>query len=55
MENEREKALLEALTALCRRCEMRAVEAGRVLCPFRSISNDYCADYEKLRDLIDKL
>ena len=55
MENEREKALIEALTALCRRCERRAVEAGRVLCPFRSISNDHCADYEKLRDLIGNI
>lgn len=43
----------EALKSICDKCYM---EAGKrqVSCPFRSIDNDYCKEYEIVKEAIEK-
>ena len=42
---------LEALKTMCEECE-RSLAGRKQLCPFRSISNDHCEEYETIeRDL----
>ena len=44
----------EALKSICLKCE---IEKGKnkVACPFRSISNDYCEEYETIKKDLDLL
>lgn len=44
----------EALKSICLKCE---IEKGKnkVACPFRSISNDYCEEYETIKKGLDRL
>ena len=37
----------EALKEICSKCEEAKAKQG-IRCPFRSISNDYCEEYETI-------
>lgn len=42
------------LKMLCDKCECCAIQKGYKGCPWRSISNDYCPEYEEIRDILKK-
>ena len=43
---------IDCLNNLCKHCEKNKIRNGFIGCPFRSISNDFCEDYEIImRDL----
>ena len=44
----------EALKSICLECE-KWKEKNKVRCPFRSISNDYCEEYEAIKKDLDRL
>lgn len=46
--------VLKLLKELCRHCESNLNECNKG-CAFRSLSNEYCEEYEKLKDAIRKL
>ncbi len=39
----------QALNKMCTNCE-KGLAYKKVRCPFRSISNEYCEEYEKLKN-----
>ena len=45
---------LEALKNMCENCE-RSKVGRKELCPFRSISNDYCEEYETIEKKLKRL
>lgn len=45
---------MNSLKTLCEKCESGFVAKGQA-CPFRSLSNDYCEEYENLKKGLDKL
>lgn len=51
--NNKELTYEEALKSICDKCY---VEMGKrqVACPFRSISNEYCEEYEIVKESIEK-
>lgn len=44
----------EALKKICIECE-REMGKNRVACPFRSISNEYCNEYDKVANDLEAL
>ena len=44
----------DVLLEMCSQCERRMAEHNQ-RCPFRSISNDYCEEYEKVKESLDLL
>ena len=44
----------EALKSICLECEMEKGK-NKTVCPFRSISNDYCEEYEKIEKDLEVL
>lgn len=44
----------ELLNNMCNMCEKRMLE-DKKLCPWRRISNDYCDEYENIKQYLDKL
>lgn len=58
----------EALKSLCKNCQEQMSQiptqehedsieihsCGHQMCPFRTISNDYCEEYDTLKELVDK-
>lgn len=44
----------EALKSICLECE-KAMGKNKVACPFRSISNEYCEEYENIKRDLDRL
>ena len=44
----------EALKSICLECE-REKGKNKTACPFRSISNDYCEEYEKIEKDLEVL
>ena len=46
--------MINNLKTLCEQCERRIAAKGQ-LCPFRSISNEYCDEYDKIKLELDKL
>jgi len=47
-----EREMLGRLRMICETCNAHACDPqrGRYGCAFRAIDNDYCPEYEKLRD-----
>ena len=45
---------MNSLKTLCEKCESGFVAKGQA-CPFRSLSNDYCDEYEKIKKKLDML
>ena len=46
--------VLKLLKELCNNCENNLNECNKG-CAFRSLSNEYCEEYEQLKDAIKKL
>lgn len=44
----------EALKKICRECE-RLMREKQVACPWRSISNEYCEEYESIKNELEIL
>lgn len=44
----------ELLNNMCNMCEKKMLE-DKKLCPWRRISNDYCDEYENIKQYLDKL
>lgn len=44
--------LKEALKEICKGCEY-SLSLAKMRCPFRSISNDYCNEYNLLKEWIE--
>lgn len=44
----------EALKSICLECEKEKGK-NKTACPFRSISNDYCEEYEKIKKDLEVL
>ena len=44
----------EALKNICLECEKEKGK-NKIACPFRSISNDYCEEYEKIKKDLEVL
>lgn len=43
---------IDCLKELCKHCEKNIIRNGFIGCPYRSISNDFCEEYEIIiRDL----
>ena len=45
----------EALKTICRKCERFKAFNVHTLCPFRSISNDYCDEYDQIEKDLEVL
>jgi len=48
-----QKIDIELLNNMCKHCESMINKCGK-LCPYRSIDNDYCDEYEKLKGAIEQ-
>ena len=44
----------EALKSICLKCE-REKGKNKIACPFRSISNEYCEEYDTIEKDLDRL
>ena len=44
----------EALKSICLECE-REKGKNKIACPFRSISNEYCEEYDTIEKDLDRL
>lgn len=45
---------MEELKTICEKCESGFAAKGQA-CPFRSLSNEYCEEYEKIKSELEKI